>query len=46
MKETLWFDGLQLQVKLRNDSLKELMDWCTLLECDDSFRLVDNIQQQ
>ena len=46
MKETLWVDGLQRQVKLRKNRLKELMDWCSILKCGDSFHLVNNIQQQ
>ena len=43
LKETLWVDELHRQVKLRKKSLKEPMDWCSLLECDNSFHLVYNI---
>ena len=46
LKETLWVGGLQQQVKLLKNALKEIMVWCSLLECDDSFHLVENIQQQ
>ena len=31
LKETLWVDELHRQVKLRKKSLKEPMDWCSLL---------------
>ena len=45
-KESLWVDGLQRQVKLQKNRLKELMDWCSILECDDSYRLVKSIQHK
>ena len=32
--------------KMTKNALRELMDWFSLLKCDDSFNLVENIQQQ
>ena len=46
LRETLWVDGLQRQEKVRKNALKELTDWGSLLECDDYFHLVSNIQQK
>ena len=35
LKETLWVDGLQRKVKWLKNELKELIDWFSLLKCDD-----------
>ena len=32
--------------KITKNALKEPMDWCSLLECDDYSNMVENIQQQ
>ena len=37
LKDNLWIDGLQRQVKLRKKALKEILGWCSLLELDDFF---------
>ena len=36
LKETLWIDGLQRQVKLRKNALKEVYEWLSTIDIENN----------